>query len=73
MQVVLDDAVVAISIVDLSAVDGDAGSVLPPGCTAPTAFEDDPDAAFAQLRERLVDAVRFGGAGGGVSALLAWQ
>lgn len=57
----LDDAVVAISIIDLSAIDGDGCSVLPPGCTVPTHFPDEPDAAFAELSDKLVAAVRFGG------------
>lgn len=70
-QVLLQDAVVAVAIQDGSSVDGCA--VLPAGCGVPTAFEDEPDAGFAELTERVVEAVRCGGLGAAGQPLLMWE
>jgi hypothetical protein len=69
-QVLLQDAAVAISLLDIAS-DVDSGSVLPPGCTVPTAFDDDPDASFAEMEDKLVAAVRSGGLP--QQGLLAWN
>ncbi len=50
----------AIGLLDIT-TDVDSGSALPAGCAVPTAFEDDPDAAFAYVEDKLVSAVRAGG------------
>ena len=71
LQVQLDDAVVAITLIEASAVD--SGAVLPPGCCVPTAFEDDPDASFAEVADRGVVAVRAGGLPGSGPPLLGWD
>ena len=60
VQVLLHDAAVAIGLLDIT-TDVDSGSALPAGCSVPTAFDDDPDTAFALAEDKLVSAVRAGG------------
>lgn len=69
-QVLLQDAAAAIGLLDM-ALEAEGGSVLPPGCAVPTAFDDDPDAAFAAGEDKLVAAVRCEGMPTG--GLLTWD